>query len=125
MLTFASCMEMLMVVCFGVSWPINIRKAWKARSTRGISLLFYAFILLGYLFALAGKCVLIAHCAPAPWYETVHWYVMFFYVLNTLMVAAGIGSYFRNRALEKKPGRAARIRISESKKSIATADKPI
>ena len=102
MLTFASYMEMLMVVCFGISWPINIRKAWKARSTKGISLLFYAFIFLGYVFALVGKLVLIAYHAPAPWYETVHWYVMFFYVLNTLMVAAGVAIYFRNRALEKK-----------------------
>lgn len=101
MLTFASYMEMLMVICFGISWPINIVKAWKARSTKGISLLFYTFILLGYLFALVGKLVLIAYYAPAPWYETVHWYVMFFYVLNTLMVAAGIATYFRNRSLEK------------------------
>ncbi|MBO6039791.1 MAG: hypothetical protein J6P58_01140 [Oscillospiraceae bacterium] len=91
-----------MVVCFGLSWPINIRKAWKARSTKGISLFFYTFIFLGYVFALVGKLVLIAYHAPTPWYETVHWYVMFFYVLNTLMVAAGIGIYFRNRALEKK-----------------------
>ena len=101
MLSFASFMEMLMVVCFGISWPINIVKAWKARSTRGISLLFYSFILLGYLFALAGKCVLISYYAPQPWYETVKWYVIFFYVLNTLMVAAGIGIYFRNRRLER------------------------
>lgn len=97
---FASIMEMLMVICFGISWPINIMKAWKSRSTKGISLLFYAFILLGYIFALVGKLVLIAANAPAPWYETVHWYVMFFYVLNTLMVACGIGIYFRNKALE-------------------------
>ena len=102
MLTFASFMEMLMVVCFGISWPINIRKAWKARSTKGISLLFYTFMFLGYVFALVGKFVLIRYSAPAPWYETVHWYVMFFYVLNTLMVGAGIAIYFRNRALEKK-----------------------
>lgn len=102
MLNFASYMEMMMVVCFGISWPINIRKAWKARSTKGISLLFYALILAGYLFALVGKFVLIAANAPAPWYETVRWYVMFFYVLNALMVAAGIGIWFRNRAIEKK-----------------------
>ena len=74
-----------MVICFGISWPINIVKAWKARSTKGISLLFYSFILLGYLCALAGKCLLIAYHAPAPWYETARWYVMFFYVINTLM----------------------------------------
>ena len=54
-----------MLICFGVSWPINIAKAWKARSTKGIS-------------------------------------VLFFYVLNTLMVAAGIAIWFRNRALENK-----------------------
>ena len=102
MLNFASYMEMLMVICFGISWPINIVKAWKARSTKGISLLFYTFILLGYLFALVGKLVLISYYAPAPWYETVHWYVMFFYVLNTLMVATGVGIYFRNRSLEKQ-----------------------
>ena len=102
MLNLASYMEMLMVLCFGISWPLNIVKAWRARSTKGISLPFYTLIFLGYVFALIGKCVLIAHYAPAPWYETVHWYVMFFYVLNTLMVGTGICIYFRNRTMEKK-----------------------
>ena len=102
MLNLASFLEMLMLICFGLSWPINIAKAWKARSTKGISVLFYGFILLGYLVGIAAKLALIRYYAPAPWYETVHWYVMFFYVLNTLMVAAGVAIYFRNRALENK-----------------------
>ena len=102
MLTFASIMEMFMVVCFGLSWPMNITKAWKARTAKGTSVLFYSFILIGYLCALAGKLVLIKYYAPAPGYETVHWYVLFFYVLNTLMVACGIAIYFRNKALDKK-----------------------
>ena len=105
MLNFASYMEMLMVICFGVSWPINIAKAWKSRSTKGMSVLFYIFILAGYLFALVGKLVLIRYHAPAPWYETVHWYVMFFYILNTLMVATGIVIYLRNRRLERTEGK--------------------
>ena len=102
MLTFAALMEMLMLICFGLSWPINIAKAWKARSTKGISVLFYCFILLGYLVGIAAKLALIRYYAPAPWYETVHWYVLFFYVLNTLMVGAGVAIWFRNRALEKR-----------------------
>ena len=102
MLTFASIMEMLMLICFGLSWPINIAKAWRARSTKGISVLFYCFILLGYLVGIAAKMALVAYYAPAPWYETVHWYVLFFYVLNTLMVAAGVAIWFRNRRLEKR-----------------------
>jgi multisubunit Na+/H+ antiporter MnhE subunit len=102
MLKLAGFLEMLMLICFGVSWPINIAKAWKARSTKGISVLFYSLILLGYLVGIAAKLALIAAYAPAPWYETVRWYVMFFYVLNTSMVAAGIAIWFRNRRLEKR-----------------------
>ena len=107
MLNLAGVLEMLMLISFGISWPINVAKAWKARSTKGISVLFYGLILLGYLFGLAAKFTMIAYCAPAPWYETVRWYVMFFYVLNTLMVTAGVVIYFRNRALEKKSAEAA------------------
>lgn len=99
--TIASIMEMLMVVCFGLSWPFNIIKAWKAKTAKGTSVLFYFFIWIGYIFAMIGKCILIAHNAPAPWYQTVKWYVMFFYVLNTVMVSAGILIYFRNKALDK------------------------
>ena len=99
--TFASIMEMMMVVCFGISWPLNIIKAWRARSAKGISLPFYFFIWIGYVFAFAGKFTLIAANAPHPWYETVHWYVMFFYVLNIVMVTVGIGIYFRNKHLDK------------------------
>lgn len=102
--TLASVMEMLMVVCFGLSWPLNIAKAWKARTAKGTSVLFYFFIWIGYIFAMIGKCRLIALNGPQPWYVTVKWYVMFFYVLNTLMVSGGIGIYFRNRALDKKAG---------------------
>lgn len=100
--SFVSIMEMMMVVCFGISWPINIIKAWKSQSSKGISLLFYFFIWIGYVFALIGKFVLIYNNAPLPWYETVHWYVMFFYLLNILMVTAGILIYFRNKRYDSE-----------------------
>ncbi|MCD8322647.1 MAG: hypothetical protein LUC89_07180 [Oscillospiraceae bacterium] len=100
--TFASLMEMMMVICFGISWPLNIIKAWKARTAKSTSLPFYLLIWAGYIFAIIGKVALIVYNAPQPWYETVRWYVMFFYVLNTLMVSGGIVIYFRNRALDKK-----------------------
>ncbi len=100
--TFSSIMEMMMVFCFGISWPLNIIKAWKSRTAKGISLPFYLFIWIGYIFAMAGKFALLHHNAPQPWYETVHWYVMFFYVLNVLMVTAGIMICLRNKRLDKK-----------------------
>ncbi len=105
MLTFASIMEALMVICFGISWPLNISKAYKARTAKGTSVLFYWFIWIGYVFAIIGKMVLIAYHHPQPWYETVKWYVLFFYFLNTLMVTTGILIYYRNRRLDEQGGR--------------------
>ena len=99
--TFSSIMEKLMVICFGISWPLNIVKAWKARTAKGTSVLFYLFIWSGYIFALIGKIVMIIYKQPQAWYVTVPWYVLFFYVLNALMVSGGILIYFRNRRLDK------------------------
>ena len=95
-------METIMIICFGLSWPLNITRAWKARTAKGTSILFYSFIWVGYVCAIIGKIALIVANAPQPWYVTVKWYVLFFYVLNTLMVTCGILIYFRNKALDKK-----------------------
>lgn len=99
---FTSVMETLMVICFGISWPINIIKAWKSKTAKGSSLLFYFFIWIGYIFAMVGKMAMIIANSPNPWYETVKWYVMFFYVLNIIMVSAGIIICLRNKWFDKR-----------------------
>lgn len=109
MLTIASIMETLMVVCFGLSWPLNIAKAWKARTAKGTSFLFYFFIWSGYVFAVIGKLCSIyyfIHIAGTAqvWTDVVKWYVMFFYVLNLVMVSGGILIYFRNVRLDSVNG---------------------
>ena len=95
-------METIMIICFGLSWPLNISRAWKARTAKGTSILFYSFIWIGYICAIIGKLALIAANPSQPWYMTVKWYVLFFYVLNTLMVTCGILIYFRNKRLDAK-----------------------
>ena len=91
-------MEALMVICFGISWPLNIVKAWKARTAQGTSLLFYVFIWVGYIFALIGKFVGIMYLDRSFTYPIV------FYVLNVLMVTGGIVIYFRNKILDRRNG---------------------
>lgn len=50
MLSFANVMESLMVICFGISWPINIAKAWKAKTAKGpVSCFIFLFGLDMYL----------------------------------------------------------------------------
>ena len=88
-------LEVLMVVCFGISWPLNIRKLLQSRTAKGTSVLFYFFIWTGYLFGLASKGIKAAHGGATPAY------VWFFYILNTLMVSFGILLYFRNKRLDQ------------------------
>ena len=42
-------MEAVMILCFGLSWPISIRKSWVSRTAKGKSLFFECFIQLAVL----------------------------------------------------------------------------
>ena len=88
--------EMLMVILFGVSWPLNIAKAWKARTQKGSSVLFYFFILAGYVFGLGSKYIKLQQGISTPGY------VWFFYILNAVMVSVGIAIYYRNGIYDKR-----------------------
>lgn len=93
----AEFMEIMMIVCFGFSWPMNVLKSWRARTARGKSLPFLLLIITGYVFGICGKLV----------GGGFKWYVMFFYVLNLCMVSADLALYFRNRRLDKKAAKEA------------------
>lgn len=85
---------------------MKISKEWKARTAKGTSILFYFFIWIGYIFAIIGKLCSIHYYIDIAgtaqiWTEVVKWYVMFFYVVNTIMVTCGILIYFRNVRLDQ------------------------
>ena len=88
---FAEVMEVIMVLCFGASWPFNVMKSYRTRSTQGKSLSFLVLIFTGYLCGIIGKLA-----SPA-----LNRFVLFFYVLNMCMVGVDIVLYARNRRLEK------------------------
>ena len=43
-------LEALTIFCFGLSWPISIRKSIISRTAKGKSLFFEVFLLIGYAF---------------------------------------------------------------------------
>ena len=90
-------LEIIMVLCFGVSWPINVMKSYKARTAKGKSITFMCFIILGYIAGIASKFMNDAYMAQFA----DKWYVLFFYFLNMIMVMADLVLYFRNKKLEK------------------------
>ena len=87
----AELFEIIMIVSFGFSWPMNVIKSYRARTTKGKSLAFLLLISIGYVFGIAGKLI----------GGNYKWYVLFFYVLNFIMVSADLVMYIRNYKLDK------------------------
>ncbi len=74
--------EILMLVCFGLSWPIAVWKTYKTKSVRGKSFLFLFLILLGYILGVIHKIV----------YNLD--YVIWLYIINGLLVLADMALWF-------------------------------
>lgn len=93
----AEILEIIMIVSFGASWPLNVMKSWRARTTKGKSLAFLLLIFFGYIAGIASKLVNDAYMAAFA----DKWYVLFFYVLNLIMVGTDLILYVRNSRLDK------------------------
>lgn len=88
----AQVLEIAMMIAFGFSWPNNILTTLKNKSTKGKSLAFLLLIDFGYVCGIAGK-IIGGHFV---------WYVLFFYILNFVMVTTDLILYFYYRSKEKK-----------------------
>ncbi|MBR2957359.1 MAG: hypothetical protein IKC20_03825 [Clostridia bacterium] len=94
----AEILEVLMIICFGASWPFNVFKSYKARTAKGKSLWFLCLIIFGYIAGIASKFLNETYMADI----STKWYVLFFYFLNLIMVTADLILYFRNRKLDRR-----------------------
>lgn len=75
--------EMVMLICFGSSWPLAIMKTVRSKCVRGKSLQFLCCIFIGYLAGIAYKLT--------SNFDHVIW----LYCVNALMIAIEILLYFR------------------------------
>jgi hypothetical protein len=90
-------LEIIMVVSFGASWPANVMKSYRARTAKGKSVLFLCLILFGYVAGILSKLTNESYMASFG----SKWYVLFFYVLNFVMVSIDLVIYFRNKRLDR------------------------
>lgn len=91
-------LEIVMIVSFGASWPLNVIKSYKARTAKGKSLAFLLLIFFGYIAGIASKFMNAAYMESF----SDKWYVLFFYFLNITMVFIDLILYIRNKNLDKK-----------------------
>ena len=94
----AEILEIIMVLSFGASWPMNVMKSYKARTTKGKSLGFLLLIFFGYIAGIASKLVNETYMAQFA----SKWYVLVFYCINITMVGIDLCIYIRNKKLDKE-----------------------
>lgn len=94
----AELLEIIMVVSFGISWPMNILKSWRAKTAKGKSLAFLCLIFFGYIAGILSKFMNDAYMASFA----TKWYVLVFYCINLVMVGIDLCLYVRNRKLDAK-----------------------
>jgi len=92
----AEILEIIMIVSFGASWPMNLVKNIKSKSTKGASLSFYLLILVGYIAGIISKFVNESYMANFK----DKWYVLVFYFINFISVSLNIIVYFINKKKE-------------------------
>ena len=86
-----SVFETIMLVCFGLSWPMNLMKAYRAGTARGTSLWFILLIITGYIAGISAKIIT----------GQIN-YVLIAYLLNLAIVSLNLVVYFRNVSLDRK-----------------------
>ena len=86
-----SILETVMLVCFGFSWPLNVIKAYRAKTAKGTSLPFILLIITGYIAGISATLI-----------SGQINYVLIAYILNLAIVSLNLIVYFRNVSLDKK-----------------------
>ena len=101
--------ETIMLICFGLSWPINVIKAYKARTAKGTSLAFIILIITGYIGGITAKAL-----------SGNLNYVLIVYLVNLAIVLLNLLVYIRNSALDSKTSSSV-IMASQTVKSSTQA----
>lgn len=91
-------MEAFTILCFGLSWPISIRKSLLSKTAKGKSLFFEVFLLVGYAIGIFRKVIqlTILGCSGGIFFLS-----FFFYMLNFVEISIDVALYFRNCKYDK------------------------
>lgn len=95
--------ESIMLICFGLSWPISVYKSATSHSTKGKSVIFTVAIMLGYIAGIIGKIV----------GKNLN-YTLVLYLLNLAFVTIDFILFFINRKKEAESKTAERLSLQNS-----------
>ena len=84
-------LETIMLICFGLSWPISVVRNFRAKTAKTMSLGFNLLIISGYIAGICAKIV-----------SHNYTYVLAVYIFNLLAVSTNVVIYFINRGYDRK-----------------------
>lgn len=90
-------LEALMIICWGLSWPVSIYKSYTSRTAKGKSLGFEIVIWIGYVLGIVRKILQLQTGGDFDW---LFWLGFAFYLINITEVTIDILLYFRNKRLD-------------------------
>ena len=91
----AKVLEAVMIILFGISWPFNLMKSIKSKTTKGKSLLFLILIDIGYIAGITSKFF------STTFVWATDWWIFVIYVINFSFVTADLFVYFINKSRER------------------------
>ena len=95
---FIDLLEAIMIILFGLSWPLSIYKSYTSRTAKGKSLTFEVLIWIGYG---AGIWRKILQLSAGGGYDALFYLGFIFYIFNMSEVTVDMLLYFRNRRLDR------------------------
>ena len=81
--------EIIMLICFGVSWPVAIIKTLRSKTVKGVSPFFYWFVFTGYVAGTMHKIIFSFDL------------VIILYILNCFTVGTQIILYYYYKKSEQ------------------------
>ncbi len=81
--------EAIMLICFGIAWPLSVWKSLMSKSNDGKSLWFLVVCFIGYLSGITYKVFFNMNI------------VLWLYIINCFMIAVDICLYVRNQTRQK------------------------
>ena len=91
----AKVLEATMIILFGISWPFNLFKSIKSKTTKGKSLLFLILIDIGYIAGITSKFF------STTFVWATDWWIFVIYVINFSFVTADLIVYSINKSRER------------------------
>lgn len=82
--------ETIMLICFGLSWPISLIKNIKSKTAKGMNLQFTLLIIFGYVAGITAKIL-----------GGQFNFVFAMYILNIVVVSCNVVVYFINKRYDR------------------------